>query len=265
MSALSDYLELKLLDHVLGTAAFTKPANVYLSLHTSDPGESGTGGEVSGGSYARVALVNNSTNFPPCATTGEPVKSNGSTISFPTATASWGTVTHWALYDASSGGNMLFHGAFATSRVVSSGKTPKVASGALTISLVNASAGGLTTYAKRKLLDHVLGSLSFSAPSAVYVGIGTALSGETLTEWSDSGYSRQETGFDAAASGAAPNTDSETFNASVDLSSTLTHYGVWDDATVGNLLFVGSLNTTRYVETGDSVSMNSGVFIVSAD
>lgn len=264
---LSDYLENELLDHLLRNSAYSKPATLYFALFTSDPGESGVSGEVSGGSYARASVTNNNTNFPQCELTGTPTKTNGTTISFPTASANWGTVTHWGIYDAASGAtNMLASGALSTPRSVASGDTPSFAAGSLSVTATNSSGGGLTAYAIRKLLDHVFGGPTYTPAANIYVGLGTALSGETLTEWTDSSYTRQNTAFDAAASGVTQNTAGETFSASVaDGAATLTHYGVWDDASAGNLLLVGPLSTSRVAQIGDSVAASAGALSVTFD
>ena len=130
MSAASNYLENALLDHTLGNTAYTQPT-VYIGLWTADDGlESGTiTSEVStaGTGYARQtiafdAAVNGSTG-------------NTSTVTFPTATANWGTITHIALMDAASGGNVLFHGSVTTSKTIDSGDTFQVSGGNLTITL----------------------------------------------------------------------------------------------------------------------------------
>jgi hypothetical protein len=267
MSAFSDYLENKVLDHVLTNTAYSRDATVYLSLHTADPGESGASSEVSGGSYARVAITNNNTNFPVCASTGTPTKTNGQPFTFPTSTASWGTVTHWALYTASTGStNMLCHGAFSTPRLVASGKTMKVPTGGLTITLSNYAAGGMTDLLKRKVLDHVFGGPTYTPAASVYVGLGTALSGETITEWSDTDYSRQACAFDEASSGSTQNAAAETFASSVaDGSATLTHFGIWDDVSLGNLLYVGSLTASKAVAIGDSFGIPDASLIVNLD
>jgi len=93
----SDFLELKLLDHVLGNTAYTAPTIVYVALYTVAPTDAGGGTEVTGGAYARVAVTNNITNWPAAA---GGLKSNGTEIVFPTATASWGTVVAFAVLDA---------------------------------------------------------------------------------------------------------------------------------------------------------------------
>ena len=108
MAAFTDYLEKKLLDFVFGNTAYSVPATLYVGLFTVLPAEDGTGGtEVSGGSYARVAVTNNTTNFPN-ATGGNPsTKASGAIFTFPTATANWGDVIGMGIWDASTSGNLL--------------------------------------------------------------------------------------------------------------------------------------------------------------
>jgi hypothetical protein len=103
----SNYLENKLLDHVYGGPDYPRPATVYVALFTAAPTDSGGGTEVSGPGYARVGVTNNATNWP--ASSGGS-KSNGTTITFPTATGAWGSVGSFATYDSESGGNLLHWG-----------------------------------------------------------------------------------------------------------------------------------------------------------
>lgn len=130
----SDYLENKVLDHVLSGAsgAYTQPSNVFLALFTTNCSDSAPGTEVStsGTGYARVQIACNTTNFP-LASGGS--KTNGTTITFPQATASWGTVVSWALMDAATGGNMLWQGTM-TQKTVDPQDTLSVAAGQLTLS-----------------------------------------------------------------------------------------------------------------------------------
>lgn len=101
----TDYLENNVLNHIFGGADFTRPATLHVGLFTTLPNDAGTGGvEVTGAGYARVAVTNNSTNFP-AASGGS--KSNGTQIQFAQATASWGNVKGFGIFDASSGGNLL--------------------------------------------------------------------------------------------------------------------------------------------------------------
>lgn len=128
----ADYLEDEILDHIFGGGDYTRPGTLYAALYTVAPTDSGGGTEVSGGSYARVAITNNSTNFP--ASSGG-AKSNGTAITFPTATGNWGTVVAFGLFDASSSGNLLVWGDLTTSKSVTTGDTASFAIGELDITL----------------------------------------------------------------------------------------------------------------------------------
>lgn len=128
----TDYLENRVLDHVFGGADFSRPATLYIGLCTG-VSESGTvTGEPSGGAYARVAVTNNTTNFPP-ASGG--TKANGEVITFPEATASWGTLDTVFIADSPTGGNVLAYGSLTVAKAVGVGDTPKFNAGALTITL----------------------------------------------------------------------------------------------------------------------------------
>lgn len=126
----SDYLEGKVLDHLLGRTTYTAPATVYVALYTTAPTDAGGGTEVSGGGYARKAVTNDATNWPAASSS---TKSNGTAITFDEATANWGTVVAWGLFDASSGGNLLYWGTLTQNQAVNSGSTASFAIGALTI------------------------------------------------------------------------------------------------------------------------------------
>lgn len=120
MSAMSDYLEQELRKHIFRTGSFTKPAALYVALFTAAPSDAGGGTEVTGGSYARVQRDPLDANWTAPDTTGG-VTANAAAITFPSPTANWGTVTHFGIFDASSGGNLLFHGALGTSKTVNNG------------------------------------------------------------------------------------------------------------------------------------------------
>jgi len=125
MSAMSDYLENEILDHILGTGAYTMPSNVYIGLSTGSFSDDNSGTELSGSGYARQAIT-----F--AAASGASAATNA-TVTFPTATGSWGDVSSWGLFDASSSGNLLIHGAFASSKTIASGDVLRVNSGDLTV------------------------------------------------------------------------------------------------------------------------------------
>lgn len=130
MANMSDYLESALGDHIFRTSTFSKPSAIYVALFTVSPGDDNSGTEVSGGSYARVQVtqLNSSWN----ASGG--VYTNNNDITFPAPTANWGTVVAFAIYDASSGGNMLIWGTLTANKVINSGDaTPKFSAGTLQV------------------------------------------------------------------------------------------------------------------------------------
>jgi len=129
MAEISDYLEVKLLNLTLNGTAFTAVNNPYVSLHTANPTDAGTGTEVSGGSYARTA-----SSFATASGTSGLVASDAD-ITFPTATGTWGVVGWIGLWDASTGGNMLYHTALDATKTVDAGDIFKITTGNLTVAL----------------------------------------------------------------------------------------------------------------------------------
>lgn len=125
MSAMSDYLENKVLDHILGTTSYTMPSAVYVGLSTGSFADDNSGTELSGSGYARVAATFNA------AASG--ATDNASAVQFSAATGSWGTVSHFGIFDASTAGNLLIHGAFTTAKVIASGDILKIDAGDLDI------------------------------------------------------------------------------------------------------------------------------------
>lgn len=124
----SNYLETELLDHVFANNAYTSPTTVYVGLFTSSPTDANSGTEVStsGTAYARQAgsfTVSGNT-----ATTS-------AAIEFPTATASYGTVSHIGIYDASSAGNLLAWAALTSSKTIASGDVFRIPAGDIDITL----------------------------------------------------------------------------------------------------------------------------------
>ena len=132
MSAITDFLELELLDHVFRNSAYTPPSNVYVALHTGDPGETGALLELSGDGYARTVVT---FGAPTDAGDGNSQVTNSAAVTFPAATADWGTVTHFSLWDASSAGNCLWKGALTESRAIVNTDEARFATGTLVIKL----------------------------------------------------------------------------------------------------------------------------------
>jgi hypothetical protein len=124
---MSNYLENALINVTLRNTAYTSPTTVYVGLYTSDPGEGNTGTEVSGGSYARTAV-----------TFGAPsngVSTNSASVTFPTATGTWGTVTHVGILDALTSGNLLYFTPLDASKSIASGDVFTISTGNLSVTL----------------------------------------------------------------------------------------------------------------------------------
>jgi hypothetical protein len=129
MAEMSNFLENALLNATLNATTYTAPATVYVSLWTSDPTDAGSGTEVSGGSYARTAV-----SFATASGTSGNVL-NDADVTFPTATASWGTVGWIGINDASTGGNLLYHSPLDTAKTIDTGDIFKISSGNLSVTL----------------------------------------------------------------------------------------------------------------------------------
>jgi hypothetical protein len=131
MGSKSDVYEADVLKATTGqttTILSTTPITPYIALFTANPSDSAAGTEVSGGSYARVSSAGKW-----AAPTGTTSVTTNAAITFPTASAGWGTVTGFAVMSASSGGSVLMWGALTASKTVNSGDTPSFASGQLTL------------------------------------------------------------------------------------------------------------------------------------
>jgi hypothetical protein len=130
MGSFSNYWENNILDHIFGKANYTPPT-IYVGLSTADPTDDGSGlAEPGGNGYARVQTSAVDWNAASAGTID-----NANDISFAEATGSWGTITHFALFDAATAGNMLAHGSLSESKSIGSGDTVKFAAGDLDVSL----------------------------------------------------------------------------------------------------------------------------------
>jgi hypothetical protein len=117
MAALSDHAENLLLNWLMTTDTVTRPTAWYVALYTAAPSDSGGGTELSGNGYSRQAIAVNT------ATGTGGTTSNNANITFTAAGGDWGDVTHIGIHDASSGGNLLWHGAMSASKNIADGDT----------------------------------------------------------------------------------------------------------------------------------------------
>lgn len=130
MSSFSDYTENLLLTWLLTTSSATRPTAWYVGLFTAAPSDTGGGTEVTGNGYARVATGTMSISGTSTTAT------NAAAIEFAAASGgNWGTITYAAIFDASSGGNMLAWAALTTSRTINDGDVFRIPAGSLTVTL----------------------------------------------------------------------------------------------------------------------------------
>lgn len=135
MAGKSQFLEQSLINSTLRGVAFPAvTGSVWVALYTAAPSDTGGGTEVTGGAYARVAVSRATGSW--AAPTGSPsATSNSAVVTFPSPTANWGTVTHFGVLDAATGGNLLYWGVLSVSRNILSGDSaPSFAIGAMAIS-----------------------------------------------------------------------------------------------------------------------------------
>lgn len=136
MTALTNYTENNIINHIFRTGSFTKPSYLYVGLITGiTDAEAGTVTEVSTGSYARVVRNPLDANWNASTTSG--TTANTATLQFPAATADWGSCTHFGIWDAATGGNLLIYAPLTAARTITNGTTPSFGAGALTYQIDN--------------------------------------------------------------------------------------------------------------------------------
>jgi hypothetical protein len=132
VTALTNYQENKLVDHLFRGQTYAAPSNLYVALYTESPTDAGGGTECTGGDYARVTVACSLANWSGTQGAGTTAASSGTggtisnniAVTFPTPSASWGTVVAVGLLDASTSGNLLYWGAVSPSKTVSNGDSP---------------------------------------------------------------------------------------------------------------------------------------------
>jgi hypothetical protein len=126
-------------------------------------------------------------------------------------------------------------------------------------------AGNLTNYLESKLIDHFLGTTTYTKPSAVYVGLFTVTPGEAGggTEVTGGSYARQTATFGAASSGSTTNSGNIDFTGMP--AATTVAIGIFDAITSGNMLLYGALTTNKTTDAGDTLRIATGSLSVSID
>jgi len=129
MAALSDHAEKLLLDWLMTNGTATRPTAWYVALFTAAPSDSGGGTEVSGSGYSRQSVTFDAASTPGGTT------SNTGAVTFTASGGAFGTVSHVGIFDNSSGGNLLWHGAMTASKAVGDGDTLEFSIGNIDLTL----------------------------------------------------------------------------------------------------------------------------------
>lgn len=129
MAALSDFSEKLLLDWLMTTGTAARPTAWFVALYTAAPNDAGGGTEVSGSGYSRQAVSFAEATSPDGTTT------NSAALSFTASGGDWGSITHLAIFDAATSGNMLWHGPLAAARTINDTDTLTFAPGAISLTL----------------------------------------------------------------------------------------------------------------------------------
>lgn len=269
MGSLSDYAENKLLDHIFNTA-YTPAATIYLALCTGDPTDAATGASMNevanSNNYARTAITFG-------AASAKAVAQNA-TVTFPQASGSWGTISHWAIVDSNTygSGNVLAHGSFTVSKSVVAGNTPSIASGETQVSV----SGNISAVVANKLLDLMFRNQAYTKPDT-YLALVTvvatdSMTGSTITEPSGNNYARKQVNpnggssptWDAASGGAISNTHAITFATPSGSWGTIVGVVITSAAAAGDAIVFDNANVVdQAVDSGDTVQFAIGDFDVS--
>ena len=245
--SVSDTYENSMLDHITGKTTLTFIAQIYISLHTADPGETGAN-EFTDSGYVRKAI-----NFNAATTSGA---TNNGQVTFNVIDDGPVTATHFGLWTLASGGVFIFGGAFSSSKNYIVGSTPKVLDTALTISTT----GNWSNYLITNMLDHILGTTSWAKPATTQIHLytTTVTASDAATEVVGAvGYSAQITAWDTAAAGATENTGAEDFGPATGTWGSVTDWGL-RDVSGTNLLLFGAWAEAFSPVDGDDYILNAG-------
>lgn len=261
--SISDYLEKELLDHTLKVGSYAQPT-VYMALGTAMTGDDHADFTecTAANGYARIATAWN-------AASSRQVTNNGA-LTFPQASGSWGTVTHWALYDGDveGSGNMLAWGQVVPSRAIGDGDTPEFADTVIQVEFnAHVSNVGISDTLAHDLLDHAFEGTAYTQETNLYVGFGTTPltdSGTITGEATGGGYARIINNSWDAATGDSPslcdNTSSIDFTVSGDWTASLDVVFIANTlsgTTNADLMFFGTITSFSALD-GDTVSILAG-------
>ena len=240
---ISNYLEEAILQHTLGLGAYAPVASVYAAILSdiSDDGDNAV--ELVAADYTRAAVAPAA-----WAATALGITSNNADIVWPAALVDWGVAKAIGIYDSSVGGNLLYWSVLPIAKFIASSAILKILTGSLVITL----GGAFSLYLRNAVLDMTLKNTSFAVAN-IWAGVGTAVSAYNASLSEPAGYSRiQITGFAGGNGFRSIHSPQLSFTASNDW-GLITHVGLFDAVSGGNLLYALQLSTPRYIYDGDGI------------
>lgn len=273
MSRMTDYMENKLADFLRGQT-LTLPSAWYFGLLSAASDSSVT--ELSGSGYARQGLTRSLANYAGTQGAGTTLASSGTShttsnnaaLNFGTSGSAWGTANYAGMFDASTGGNCWAYIPLASAIVIGSGQAVSLAAASVAMTL--GLSGGLTDYASNKLIDLIWRAQSYTWPANLYAALYTAAPSNAGggTECSGGSYARvgiasslsawsgtQAPGSTVASSGTGgriSNNATLAYPSPTASWGTVSHEGLFDAASAGNLIFWAALAASRTVSSGSA-------------
>lgn len=241
---LSDYLKEKFIDHTLRDTSYTSPGtNIWLSLHTGDPGGNGAN-EAAGGSYTRIQFTN-------WSAPAERRTSNSSDIDFGLMSSSLGAVSYLGVWDDATSGNFLLAVPVNPSLIVSTGSTPKFLPGQVVATVE----GNASNYLADAWLNHVLRNTAFVSPGEdIYIGLHTLPPGQNgANEVTNNNYARVKMDdWIAPVDGETKNNSNVQFPTPSGNWGLISYLSVWDAPSSGNALALTAVDTPYNALSGDT-------------
>jgi len=256
MGSLTNFAENELIDHVFGTA-YTPVSNIYVALFTVDPTDSGTlTNEANYTGYAREEIT--------VGVSASRRVTQDALVTFSQCTGGSNDITHWGIMDGDTEGsnNMLAYGSLTSTKTVSSGKTPSIASSEVYVEFIS---GVMSDYLTENLLNLMFNDSAYAQPT-IHVGLVETTevtdsdTGSTIDELDMTNYERRQpaTGWTVAGS-TVTNNGIIDFQTLTGTGETITTTVLCDALTAGNLLFYDNAQN-QTVDDGDDVQYASGAF-----
>jgi len=275
MGGLSDFATTELVDHVF-KAAYTPIATLYLCLCTAAPTAASTGATITETDYTNY--VRKSFTASSFGVAASRAITQILDISFAQAGgSSTSDITHYAICDASTDGNMLAFGSFNSAWGVANGNIPTISSGKIIITIGASSGAGFTDIAVHKMLNLMFRNVAWTSPNAaIHFGLTTATISDTdsmgdITECSGGSYAREpvpSASIDAASAGVTTNNTAITFDTATGSWGLVTSMFVVNDlsGTGGDLFIFDNDNVVDQTPTTDDiVQFAIGAFDIDLD